>query len=148
MGFLHSSIRLLLFLTALGAISALPTWKPVTKTRIVRMKLSHPGPVQSYVIPYVIPSSAKAVLLYAFIQCGYTNRDVVQDISIFTEGPYGHPRYKKYLFVHSYNQKAWSFNSENMWFPMPHNRRVYIQYPKSIAHISGCTLTVDAIGYY
>ena len=109
------------------------------------MRLTHPGPVQSYVIPAVIPSSAKAVLIYGFLESGYSNRDVVQDITIFTEGVRGYPRYKKYLFVHSYDQHAWSFNSDDMWFPMPSNRRVYVQYPK---YISGCSLTLSAIGYY
>ena len=148
MGFLHLALPLLLFLATLGAISTLPTWTPVTKTQIMSMKLTHAGPVQSYAIPAVIPSSAKAVLIYGFLQCGLTNQNVVQDITIFTEGPYGCPRYKKYLFVHSYNQQAWSFNSDNMWFPMPSNRRVYVQYPKNIDVVSGCSLTLNAIGYY
>ena len=148
MSLLHSAIRLLLVLGTLGTISALPNWTPVAKTQIVSMKLSYPGLEKSYNISRVIPNSAKAVLIYGYIQCGYANRDVTQDITIFTEGPNGYPQYKKYLFVHSYNQRAWSFNSDNMWFPMPINRQVYIQYPRSLAESTGCNLTLDATGYY
>ncbi len=148
MGYLHSAIRLLLVLGTLGAISALPRWTPVTKTQIVSMKLSHPGPEQSYNISKVIPTSANAVLIYGYVQCGYANRDVTQDITIFTKGPNGYPRYEKYLFVHSYNQRSWSFNSENMWFPMPINRQLYIQYPRSLVESTGCNITLAATGYY
>ncbi len=147
MGF-NVAIRMLLVLGAIQVIAALPTWTPITKTRIVFMKLTHPGVTQSYSIPRAVPNSAKAVLIYASVQCGHTRPDTFQDITIFTEGLYGYPRYKKYLLVHSYHQKAWSFNSDNMWFPMSPNRRVYVSYPKAMKINTGCYLSLDAIGYY
>ena len=31
------------------------------------------------------------------------------------------------MFYHYYYQNAYSYNSENMWFPLPQNRKLYIQ---------------------
>ncbi len=82
MGF-NVAIRLLLLLGAIQVIAALPTWTPIAKTGIVFMKLTHPGVTQSYSIPNAVPNSAKAVLIYASVQCGRTSPEVSQDITIF-----------------------------------------------------------------
>ncbi len=147
MGF-NLVIRLFLLIGAIQVIAALPKWTPIANARILSMTLTHPGVVQSYNIPYSVPNSAKAVLIYAVVRCGYSGPDTSQNIAIYTEGLYGYPRYKKYLFVHSYPQKAYSFNSDNMWFPMPTNRKVYVTYPTAMSLSTGCRLTLDAIGYY
>ena len=54
-------------------------------------------------------------------------------------------RYEKYLMVYSWSQDAISTNSDNMWFPMPPNRRVYLTVPT--AHGANAGARLFAIGY-
>ena len=137
----------LLVVLAVTAAAALPTWTPVRKTYIGRVHLTHPSNIYlAFRIPSVIPSGVRAVLIYTTLECGRANQDVTQDVQIFTEGTYGYPHYLKYIYVHSYNQNAWNTNSENMWFPMPANRKVYMKYTRNSG--ARCYVTLYATGYY
>ncbi len=145
MGF-NVAIRLLLVLGVIQVIAA--RWTPIAKTKIItNMLLSYPGVTESYMIPHAVPHYATDVLFYASVECGRTSPQASQSITIFTKGPRGSPRYKKYLLVHSYPQAAWSFNSDNMWLPLTRNRRVYVYYPKAMKKNTGCRFSLDAIGY-
>ena len=97
----------------------------------------------SYTIPNVIPSTAKEVLIYAFLQSGHANQGTRQNVKIFTQE--GSNRYEKYLFVKSWNQNAINTNSDNMWFPMPSNRRIMMTV--TIDQGNSCAAELNAIGY-
>ena len=118
------------------------TWTSVPRTFIGYTDMQYPGTL-SYVIPSVIPSTAKNVLVHATMLTGTANT-VSQNIKIFTQD--GSDRhYEKYLFSFSYPQNAINTNSDNMWFPMPVNRRIYM----TVTHDSGpnCGAYLFAIGY-
>ena len=144
------ALKIVDFFVILGvvtAVSALPAWTPVPKTSIASEVLIHPSSTRylAYHLPSVIPSSAKAVLIFVTLECGRAHRDITQDVQIFTEGEGGYPHYVKYIYVHSYNQDAWNTSSENMWFPMPANRKIFMQYTRNNG---GCLVKLYATGYY
>ena len=98
----------------------------------------------SFTIPSVIPSSAREVLIYVRIYSGHNNRNgPLHDIKVFTE--IGTTRYEKYMFIYTYIQSASSVNSDNMWFPMPPNRRVYVTIDS--VHGNNVGVRLAAIGY-
>ena len=105
--------------------------------------MRHPSTF-SYVIPSVIPSTAKNVLVYATIHCGHALPNVQQHIKIFTQDG-SNMRYEKYLYMLTWNQGAINTNSENMWFPMPINRRIYMTVYKDAGTYCGAGLY--AVGY-
>ena len=55
-------------------------------------------------------------------------------------------RYEYFLRTYAYTHDAVNTNSENMWFPMPSDRKVYVEVP--IAFPPGnCLTRVSVIGY-
>jgi hypothetical protein len=118
------------------------TWTSVPKTNIGNSNLQHASTV-SFTIPSVIPSTAREVLIHAGVFSGYTNRGPDHDLKFFTQ--IGTTRYEKYLLVYSYPQLAYNTNSDNMWFPMPLNRRIHLAVPT--AHGPDAGVRLYAIGY-
>ena len=104
--------------------------------------MRYPGTV-SYPIPSVIPSTAKNVLVYAHMYTGINNK-VQQHTKIYTQDG-NNKRYEKYLYSFSYGRSPNNINSENMWFPMPANRKIYT----TLTHSAGTysALQVFVIGY-
>ncbi len=96
------------------------TWTSVPITSIGSTNLQHPNTF-SFVIPSVIPSTAKNVLIYALMHCGQANRGTELHLKVFTQDG-SNKRFEKYLYMFSWNQNAINTNSDNMWFPMPINR--------------------------
>ena len=117
------------------------TWTSVPLTTIGTSNLQHAGTL-AYTIPRVIPSTAREVLVLASIYCGYTPT-IYQHIKIYTQQGTNH--YEKYLFMFSHAQDAINTNSDNMWFPMTTNRRIYMEIPS--AHGGHCGGLLKAIGY-
>ena len=99
------------------------TWISIPFTQIGTTNLKHAATL-SFTIPSVVPSSAKEILIHAGFSTGTSNNGPLQYIKIFTQ--IGTTKYEKYLMMLSYPQNAHNTNSDNMWFPMPPNRRVYL----------------------
>ncbi len=117
------------------------SWTPITPALIGSSKLQNASTV-SFPIPSVIPSTVEEVLIYASVVSGYSTK-VYGDVKIFTE--IENEQYAKYLLLESYPQNAINTNSENMWFPMPPNRRLYLTVPVAFGTRVGVNLL--AIGY-
>ena len=117
-------------------------WTSVTKTSIGSSNLQHAS-TMTFTIPNIIPSSASEVLIFVGAHSGYSGRGPYHDLKVFTQ--IGTTRYEKYLTLFSWDQDAHNTNSENMWFPMPPNRRVYLTVPA--AHGSNAGASLFAIGY-
>jgi hypothetical protein len=118
------------------------TWTSVPKTNIGNSNLQHASTV-SFTIPSVIPSTAREVLIHAGVFSGYSNKGPYHDLKFFTQ--IGTTRYEKYLLVYGWPQHAYNTNSDNMWFPMPPNRRIYLTVPA--AHGNNAGVRLFAIGY-
>ena len=101
-------------------------WTSVTKHHIGTSNLQHAS-TMTFTIPHIIPSSAREVLIFVGASSGHSNRGPYNDLKVFTQ--IGTTKYEKYLTLYSWTQDAWNTNSENMWFPMPPNRRVYLTVP-------------------
>ena len=118
-------------------------WTSVTKTSIGSSDLRHAS-TMTFTIPNIIPSSAREVLIFVGIHSGTSDRGPNHDLKVFTQ--IGTNRYEKYLTLYSWTQDAWNTNSDNMWFPMPPNRRVYLTVPAIHGRNAGARLF--AIGYH
>jgi hypothetical protein len=141
----QSSALALLVLCLAGTIctsSAAYTWNSVPKTWIGQAPFNL-AITYSFNIPSVIPATAHEVLIYARV---YSYRSGVHqdlDVKIFTQ--IGRTRYEKYLFVVLYPQTSVVTSTDNMWFPMPTNHRIYINIP--VRRFNGGQIYLSAIGY-
>ena len=128
--------------------SALPTvqqcncagmakWISVNKTTIGSSTLRQAATL-TFIIPSIIPYNASEVLIY-FVFQGTGGSVSLQDLKLFTQ--IGNTRYERYLRIKSYR----NVNSDDMWFPMPPNRRVYLT--TSLACTGNLEAKLFAIGY-
>lgn len=117
-------------------------WTSVRKTWMGLVRYHHAGTL-SLTIPSVIPSSAREVLIYARSYNAYAVRSGDMDIKVFTQ--IGLKQYEKYIFLTFRPQNGHSITNDNMWFPMPPNRRIYINVPS--ARPNSGAVYFSAIGY-
>ena len=113
-------------------------WTPVTKTVIGTSTIRRPA-TTAFTIPSIIPSNASEVLIYVTFQGSTGSRP--QDLKLFML--IGSTRYEKYLMIKAFS--AENINSDNMWFPMPPNRRIYLT--NSVGNGAGAEAKLYAIGY-
>ena len=118
------------------------SWISVPRTRIANFNLDVVG-TRSFSLPSFIPSSAVEVLILARVQAhtpGYSTSDYIK---IYTQANV--QRYEKYLYIRSLSgQKAFTVNSDNMWFPATDNRLVFVE---TTQYLSWTNLNLDVIGY-
>ena len=118
-------------------------WTSIPMTEIGTSDLQQADTV-SFPIPSAIPSSAREVLIHAGAHSGHSINATHSNLKIFTR--MGAAQYEKYLLLLSCRQaEAVSSNSDNMWFPMPENRKVYVTVPT--AHGDKAGMRLFAIGY-
>ena len=103
-------------------------WVPTKLTPIGTSQLKEAA-TYSFTIDSVIPRNAVEVLIFATVRSGYTETQRTGPVylTIFTQ--IGSVQYKKYIYLETYNQLAYSTNSENMWFPMPQNGSIFLDVP-------------------
>jgi hypothetical protein len=115
---------------------------PISR-RIGSGKLNPPQ-IYQYNLANIVPETATQVLLYATIYSGNTyDSTILVDVSIFVY--VDEKRLAQHLFIIAYRQDAYSSNTNNMWFPVPSNKMLYIQVPVGVPGWTG--FWVDAIGY-
>ena len=133
----------LLTVQALCGWSAPMDWTSVPMTRIVHSRLQHTSTL-AYDISSVVPSSATEVLMLATVQVGYSYlRDRVHYNKMYTQR--NHRHFEKYIVVKSYNQDAWSTNSDSLWFPVIPSWQVFVEL--FAAHTGNIEFTLHVIGY-
>lgn len=117
-------------------------WMPIDR-HIGSAKLNHPELYQ-FSIANIVPDTATQLLIYATVYSGNTyGPTVFTDVSVFVyiDGK----RLSQHLYITGYHQEAYSSNTDNMWFPVPSDKLVYVQVPVGVPGFAGFTL--DAIGY-
>ena len=98
---------------------------------------------QTYTLPDAVPTTAKQVLVYVFAYMGYS-QDLLAHLRIYTESSPTR-RFEQYLLIKTYNQDAYGTSSANIFFPMPSNRRVYVNLSRTLpGNVFG---RVSVIGY-
>ena len=121
--------------------SSLYNWTSVPIT-LIGTTTFHLADTFSFTIPSVIPSDAKEVLLHVGVYNGNDNVPQ-QNVRIFTQ--IGTNAFNKYLLLYTTPQSAVNANSDNMWFPMPLNRMVFLSLSTAVGDDAGAQLF--AIGY-
>ena len=119
------------------------TWTSIPMTKIGGTDLRHAATL-AFDIPAVIPSTAKELLVYGYFWNGNANNGPVRHLKIYTQEG-SDTKYEKYLMSYAYPQSAINTNSDNMWFPMPTNRKIFLQVDSD--HGANCTSHFHVIGY-
>ena len=124
-------------------LEARKQWTSVALTSMASPNLRQTG-TMAYAIPSVIPNSAKEVLVLTTIHvgnCGPSER--VHYIKLYTQQ--NSQQYAKYIVLKSWQNGAWSTNSDNLWFPMTSGRQVFVEL--TTAHTGNLGMTLHAVGY-
>ena len=125
-------------------VSAHGPWTPVSKLRLGYVNLRTTIPHAFHIPSWMVPASAKEVLLFVDAQWGTSSPDRSSHIEIYTRR-YG-VHYSKYISIHTYDQNAWSTNSDNIWLPLfTSGETVYVKTPR--IHTINVGITIDVIGY-
>jgi hypothetical protein len=102
-------------------------WTPTPKIPLGSLPANPIGTVV-FPIPASIPTTAKEVLVYAYIRTGYNySSSLLEDdieFKIYTEE--SGVQYAHYLFAHWYPQNAWSYNSGTFWLPITSAREIRV----------------------
>ncbi len=113
------------------------TWTSVPMTTIGSTNLRHPNTF-SFVIPNVISSTAKNVLIYATMLCGCKPAYSLH-LKVFTKDG-SSKRFDKYFFMLTWSQVANNTNVDNMWFPMSAKHRIYMTVDRDLGTNCGASL--------
>jgi hypothetical protein len=107
--------------------SAEVRWTPTPKILLGSLPANPLGTVV-FPIPASIPTTAKEVLVYAYIRTGYNYSSSLLEadieFKIYTEE--SGVQYAHYLFAHWYPQNAWSYNSGTFWLPITSAREIRV----------------------
>ena len=117
-------------------------WIPMVKTSLGSVSLQTTG-IQAFHLPAAVPATAKEVLLFVDVQIGHSRPHISSHVKIYTIHNGIH--FAKYISVHSYDQDAWSTNSDNIWLPVFASRTIFVKSPRS--HYDSVRCTIDIIGY-
>ena len=99
----------------------------------------------SYGLPNTVPNTAKEVLLFVTTKTAYSNPHEQQIfIKLYTEE--NGKSFEQHIFLITHRRTYdWSYSSDNMWFPITTNRRVYVD---NHTPLSGSVyMRIYAIGY-
>jgi len=99
------------------------TWKGVNVTS--QRLPGQSGAKMVYSIPEVVPSTVREVLIYVWVRTGGKNSDGDSNFKFTINAGSDAPYFL--LHLHGYNQDAWSYNSDNVWLPMPADRQIQVE---------------------
>jgi len=124
--------------------TSMVTWTSVPQTKIGTSNLQN-AETTSYNIPSVIPSTAREVFIFVGAFQGRTSYAGHPDsLKIYTLQ--GTNRYEQYLYLFPYNyNNAFNTNSDNLWFPMPTDKMIYLEVP--VAQGPNAEAELFVIGY-
>ena len=93
-----------------------------------------------------VPRSAKEVLIYITLATGNNITGSNNDMEVAVWTTDGALEHKKFLYGRLYAQESWSYNSENMSFPVTPDLALNVQYIGE-ARVERGWCTVYVIGY-
>ncbi len=81
--------------------------------------------VTAFEFPAELPAIAREVLIYVKIFSGNNGPSLANDFVLYTQE--GDKKYAQLLHWSRYPQDAVGFNSENLWFPVTGERKIYVR---------------------
>eukprot|EP01084_Bolivina_argentea_P174867 302873_1 len=91
-------------------------------------------------IPKDIPNKAKKILVYLTFNSGCVNGTSHPNITINVNAHY--KVFKHHLNSMTYGQNAWAFNSDNMWLPMPKDRKITLTQSQAYSGNAGGSIKI------
>ena len=125
-----------------------PSWISLDKVLVGNVNLlTNNEQVFSYAANGV-PNGATQVLFYVVGEMG-TNpgNDQGLDIKLSTVNKKTGAKYTKYFYLHVYPQNAWSFNSENLFFPATSENAIHVVNTGKASQIQNGRLSIYLVGY-
>ena len=116
--------------------------------RLGNIDLNTPGTTQEFSFSGTgVPSDAREILVYITLATAHNaSTDTDVELTVWTSD--GKQDYKKYLYGRAYNQQAWSYNSQNMFFPATSDKKLRVSVAYSNSPGSGNMSSVlYVIGY-
>ena len=99
--------------------------------------------VYDFDLPEDLPRSAREILLFIFVDIGWSKPNRRISLKVFTQVDGRHQAH--YMSLHTYEQHSFSTNSDNIWLPVGSDRKVYVDVPHTCERgLEGC---VCLIGY-
>ena len=114
----------------------------MAKTRVANVKMDTTVTQAFHLSTSIVPATATEVLLFVYVDVG-TSTDKISDVEIYTLQNGVH--YAKYISLHTYNQNAWSTNTDNIWPPLFTSKTIYVKSPN--AHYGNVRFYISVIGY-
>jgi hypothetical protein len=100
--------------------------------------------IHQFSLENIVPETATQLLIYATVYSGNTyGPTVFVDISIFVY--VDDKDLAQHLYITAYQQEAYNSNTDNMWFPVPSSKIIYVYVPVAVPGWAGFRL--EAIGY-
>ena len=82
--------------------------------------------LSAFELPPAVPKSAREILIYVKIYTGDTkSSSSPADFWLYTQD--GEAKYLQVLYWYRYPQEAVPFNSDNLWFPLTPEHKLYVQ---------------------
>jgi hypothetical protein len=130
-------------LDGLYGSSGSPTWTPVD---ISLGELRYTTGTTTYDIPSSIPTSAKEILVYVWEFKGRGGAGGIGEggsYKIYTSQ--GSNQYVQKIAYFEYDNYAWTFNSDNLWFPITAERKIYVNLEGDIS--GNKNSRIEILGY-
>ena len=102
----------------------LDTWVSLPLTLIGQVNMQDTN-VQSFPLPSSVPITANDVLIFAFIEAGYTTNSG-PNVRYFTQLS-DSITFDMYLHIRGWPQDAHTVTSDNMWLPQTPERMLHVQ---------------------
>jgi hypothetical protein len=103
-------------------------------------------PTSTYTVPGEVPPDAKEILVLAHIETGSTQADNTRTFFISVGNEKTSPGF--YLIAHGLaGAAAWSYNTENVWLPLPQNRTLYVKRTGPSLTPGNVSSIIGVVGY-
>ncbi len=123
-----NTTRTLQELVSDGLLSRGARWTPVA---INLGQLPFSAGLATFNISSEISDSAKEILVYVWLRKGnYGSGDAGRVYTIYTQD--GSTIYANKFFAYQYENRAWVFNSDNLWLPLTAEKKLYVHLNVSI----------------
>ena len=100
------------------------SWKPIDVS--LGSLPAKDSATQIYSLDGKVPDTANEILVYLSIRTGADNSDEDRTFKIKSQVERKKDVYI-YFFAHGYGQDAWSYNSDNIWLPMPFDNELVVE---------------------
>ena len=118
-------------------------WSPIDPVAVGNLPVTTNATV-AFDIPAVIPNGANEILVYVAFYSGSNGPSKPANFDIYTQEE--NDKYTNIFYWYQYPNNGVSFNSDNMWFPLTRERKIYVSL-RGTPIESNTGSTMQIVGY-